>query len=48
MQIQFINNLIKSEAKQCKLDTQVSPRNSLLSGPLSTFPSLNSWGDAKS
>lgn len=46
MQIQFINKLLKPEAKQCKSDLQVSPRNVPLSDVLCTFPSLHSWGDA--
>lgn len=48
MQIQFINKLLKPEAKQRKSDIQVSPRNLPLSHLPCTFPSLHSWGDAKS
>lgn len=38
MQIQFINKLLKPEAKQCKSDLQVSPRNVPLSDPTLYLP----------
>lgn len=39
MQIQFINKLLKPEAKQCKSDLQVSPRNVPLSDLMYSVPS---------